>query len=93
MELSLGQPVKVKITEIDNDRRRISLSIKQASPEWEERSQWQDERRGGPPGGRRPPRRREFEREEDREEEPTFNADASLEAILQELKERGIGRK
>jgi hypothetical protein len=24
--------------------------------------------------------------------EPSFNADASLEAILEELKERGIGR-
>ncbi|NQV05951.1 30S ribosomal protein S1 [bacterium] len=102
MELVLGQPVKVKITEIDNDRRRISLSIKQASPEWEERSQWQDDRGAKPGGGagapaggggRKPPRRREFEREEDREEEPAFNADASLEAILAELKERGIGRK
>jgi small subunit ribosomal protein S1 len=88
LELSVGQPVKVKITEIDGDRRRISLSIKQASPEWEERSQWQEERRP-----RRRPQRREFVREEEREPEPSFSADASLEAILQELKEKGIGRK
>jgi ribosomal protein S1 len=78
----------VKITEIDGDRRRISLSIKQASPEWEERAQWQEERKP-----RRRPQRREFVREEEREPEPSFSADASLEAILQELKEKGIGRK
>jgi small subunit ribosomal protein S1 len=89
LELSVGQEVQVKITEIDVDRRRISLSIKQASPEWEDRQQWREERS-------RPPRkqRREFEREEPEEperEEPPVTAD--LEAILQELKEKGIGRK
>ena len=85
LELSIGQEVKVKVTEIDADRRRVSLSIKQALPEWEERSSWSD---------RKPsrPRRREFEREDDKQEAPSFNADSSLEAILQELKERGIGR-
>lgn len=88
LELSVGQGVKVKITEIDVDRRRISLSIKQATPEWEERSQWQEERRP-----KRRPQRREFVREDEREPEPSFSADASLEAILQELKEKGIGRK
>ncbi len=96
LELSVGQAVKVKITEVEGERRRISLSIKQALPEWEARSQWQDDQRG-PAGGERSPKRRksqEFEREDaDREPEPTFNADASLEAILEELKQRGIGRK
>jgi small subunit ribosomal protein S1 len=97
LELSVEQPVKVKITEVEAERRRISLSIKQALPEWENRSQWQDDQRapaqerGG--GGKRR-RSQEFEREEEaREPEPTFNADASLEAILEELKQRGIGRK
>ena len=73
------------VTEVDADRRRVSLSIKQALPEWEERSTWSE---------RKPakPRRREFQREDEAEAQPTFNADASLEAILQELKERGIGR-
>ena len=101
LELSVGQAVKAKITEIDTDRRRISLSIKQANPEWEQRSQWMggDERRGGPPGGGgagagRRRQRKEFQREDEaREPEPSFSADASLEAILQELKEKGIGRK
>jgi len=31
--VAVGQPVPVKIIEVDSDRRRISLSIKQASPE------------------------------------------------------------
>ena len=38
LELSINQPVKVKITEKEDERRRISLSIKQALPEWQERS-------------------------------------------------------
>jgi small subunit ribosomal protein S1 len=86
LELSIGQNVRVKVTEIDADRRRVSLSIKQALPEWEERSTWND--RKGPAR----PKRREFEREDETPREPAFNADASLEAILQELKEKGIGR-
>ena len=97
LELSIGQQVRVKVTEIDMERRRVSLSIKQALPEWEERSQWSD-RSQQPPAREapRPPRapRREFQREEEETPAaPSFNADASLEAILQELKERGIGRK
>jgi ribosomal protein S1 len=85
LELSLGQEVRVKVTEIDADRRRVSLSIKQALPEWEDRSSWSE---------RKPtkPKAKEFQREDEAEPEPSFNADASLEAILQELKERGIGR-
>ncbi|MBT8197837.1 MAG: 30S ribosomal protein S1 [Acidimicrobiia bacterium] len=87
LELSIGQAVKVKVTEIDTDRRRVSLSIKQALPGYEERATQQQERRE--PRG---PRRREFQREEEKVQEPSFAADASLEAILEELKERGIGR-
>lgn len=87
LELSIGQKVRVKVTEIDADRRRVSLSIKQALPEWEQRSTWTERR------GPARPRRREFQREEEAPERPSFAADSSLEAILQELKERGIGRK
>jgi small subunit ribosomal protein S1 len=99
LELSVEQPVKVKITEVETERRRISLSIKQALPEWESRSQWQDDQREQAPaaergGGGKRRRTQEFEKEEEgAEPEPTFNADASLEAILEELKQRGIGRK
>ncbi len=86
LELSVGQAVMVKITEIDVDRRRVSLSIKQASPDWQERP--------APEAPERKSKVREFEREDaDEPVEPSFSADASLEAILQELKEKGIGRK
>ena len=86
LELSISQQVRVKVTEIDADRRRVSLSIKQALPEWEERSTWTE--RKGPSR----PKRQEFQREDEVVREPAFNADSSLEAILQELKEKGIGR-
>jgi small subunit ribosomal protein S1 len=80
LELSIGQKVRVKVTEKEDERRRVSLSIKQALPEWQERTQ--------AASSKRPPRR-EFEREpgaEAPEPEP-IAVDASLEAILQELKE------
>lgn len=89
LELSIGQQVKVKITEKEDERRRISLSIKQASPDWKEREAQIEEQKKG---RRRP--QKEFEREfgPSEEERPPMPVDASLEAILQELKERGIGR-
>src|SRR5690606_41334628 len=73
----------------EDERRRISLSIKQALPDWEER---QERARAA---SERPRPRREFEREfgPKEEEPPPMPVDASLEAILQELKERGIGRR
>ncbi len=72
---------------MDENRRRVSLSIKQALPDYKERE-------SGPRGPRRKqPEVREFEREDGKEEERTFDVDSSLEAILQELKERGIGRR
>jgi small subunit ribosomal protein S1 len=89
LELSIGQTVQAKITELDDERRRVSLSIKQAAPDWKEREEAMNAPR------RRPPARREFEREfgPEEEERPPVAVDASLEAILQELKERGIGRR
>jgi small subunit ribosomal protein S1 len=84
LELSLGQEVSVKVTEIDAERRRVSLSIKQALPDWEERSSWSEKEPSRP-------RRREFQREDEAPEAAGFSADSSLEAILAELKERGIG--
>ena len=85
LELSISQEVRVKVTEIDADRRRVSLSIKQALPEWEDRSSWSETKPTKT-------KAREFQREDEADAEPSFSADASLEAILQELKERGIGR-
>jgi len=87
LELSIGQKVQVKITEKEDERRRISLSIKQAQPGYTERPKTEDKRR--------PTKDREFEREfgAEAEERPPMPVDASLEAILRELKERGIGRR
>ena len=88
LELSIGQKVQVKITEKDDERRRVSLSIKQALPDYKERAAATEERK-------KPRRQREFEREfgAEAEERPPMPVDASLEAILKELKERGIGRR
>lgn len=89
LELSISQTVKVKITEKDDERRRVSLSIKQALPDYKERLEKADTDK------KRPRKPREFEREfgAEAEEHPPMPVDASLEAILKELKERGIGRR
>ncbi|MFQ5966178.1 MAG: 30S ribosomal protein S1 [Acidimicrobiia bacterium] len=85
LELSVGEPVTVRVTEMDDERRRVSLSIKQALPEWTDRSEVREQRRR---------ETKEFQREDQpSEREPAVSVDASLEAILQELKERGIGRR
>ncbi len=92
LELSIGQKVQVKITEKEDERRRISLSIKQALPDYQERR----ETAAATEDKRRPSRKpKEFEREfgAEAEEHPPMPVDASLEAILRELKERGIGRR
>jgi ribosomal protein S1 len=91
LELSIGQRVNAKITELDEEKRRVSLSIKQALPDWKER----ETAAAAPAPARKRPPRREFEREFGAEEpeRPVVAVDASLEAILQELKERGIGRR
>ncbi len=88
LELSIGQKVRVKITEKEDERRRVSLSIKQALPDYKERVAEAEDKR-------KPKRPREFEREfgAEAEERPPMPVDASLEAILKELKERGIGRR
>ena len=89
LELSIGQKVNVKLTEMDEGRRRVSFSIKQALPDYRSRQP------GGRPQRRKRPAVSAFEREEttEKEEQPSYDVDASLEAILQELKERGIGRR
>lgn len=92
LELSLGQAVEVKVTEMDEERRRVSLSIKQALPGYRADAPQAPSAEG--PARRRVAERQEFQREsEEVVEERTFNVDSSLEAILQELKERGIGRR
>ena len=85
MELSIGQVIRVKITELDTNRRRVSLSVKQALPEWKTRKQKARTSR---------PRREERPRpvrEKPEKERRAVRVDSSLEAILEELKKRGIG--
>ena len=36
LALALGQKVKIKITELDIEKRRVNLSIKKADPNWKE---------------------------------------------------------
>ena len=85
MELSIGQTISVKITEMDTNRRRVSLSVKQALPDWKTRSE---------PRSR--PRREEQPRAPKEKPEPerrSVRVDSSLEAILEELQKRGIGSR
>lgn len=90
LELSIGQKVKVKLTELDEGRRRVSFSIKQARPDFSDRRFDKQ----GPRRRRRAPAVSEFGRPDKEEEaDRSFDVDSSLEAILQELKERGIGRR
>lgn len=90
LELSIGQKVKVKLTELDEGRRRVSFSIKQARPDFSDRRFDKQ----GPRRRRRAPAVSEFGRPDKEEDaDRSFDVDSSLEAILQELKERGIGRR
>jgi small subunit ribosomal protein S1 len=81
MALALGQRVSVKITELDVEKRRVSLSIKQADPNWKEVASQKET-----------PKTHSSESEDPTPKRQTVDGvDESLENILQELKERGIG--
>ncbi len=84
MELSIGQQITVKITELDTNRRRVSLSVKQALSEWKDRAQ-------GRPRPRKKEERPRAPRPKPEPERRSVRVDSSLEAILEELKKRGIG--
>ena len=60
LELSIGQKANVKITEKDDERRRVSLSIKQALPDYQERKEKADQQKQQ---GKPRSKPREFERE------------------------------
>ena len=81
LALALGQKVSVKITELDVEKRRVSLSIKQADPNWKEVATQKET-----------PKTHSSESEDPTPKRQTVDGvDESLENILQELKERGIG--
>lgn len=81
LALALGQKVKIKITELDIEKRRVNLSIKKADPNWKEVEENKD----------KPKTHSSASKEETPKRQTVEGVDESLENILQELKERGIG--
>ena len=81
LALALGQKVKIKITELDIEKRRVNLSIKKADPNWKEVEESKD----------KPKTHSSTSDEETPKRQTVEGVDESLENILQELKERGIG--
>ena len=84
LALAIGQKVKIKITELDIPKRRVNLSIKQADPNWKDVA----EKKNAP---KTHSSQSEEKQEQKQERQTVEGVDESLENILQELKERGIG--
>ena len=81
LALAIGQSVKIKILELDILKRRVNLSVKQADPNWEAIEEEKNK-----------PQTHSTQSEDKPAERQTVEGvDESLENILQELKERGIG--
>tara|TARA_B100000700_G_scaffold84267_1_gene94870 strand:- start:2100 stop:3386 length:1287 start_codon:yes stop_codon:yes gene_type:complete len=87
LALAIGQKVQVKIIELDIPKRRVNLSIKQADPNWVEVEEEKNI-----------PKTHSTESKEDKKNEDQKSRrqkveglDESLDNILQELKDRGIG--
>ena len=83
LELGIGQKVQIKLIEIDSEKRKVSLSIKQADPEWKEEDDLEETT----------PEMHSSQTEKDSQpqRQKVEGIDESLESILEELKERGIG--
>ena len=84
LALAIGQKVKIKITELDIPKRRVNLSIKQADPNWKDVA----EKKNAP---KTHSSQSEEKQEQKQERQTVEGVDESLENILKELKERGIG--
>ena len=80
LELAIDQKVMVKIIEIDIDKRKVSLSIKQADPDWKDPEEKEANLTRHSSESDSSPKRQKLD-----------GIDESLENILEELKERGIG--
>ncbi|SVD99414.1 uncharacterized protein METZ01_LOCUS452268, partial [marine metagenome] len=82
LELAIDQKVKVKILEIDSEKRKVSLSIKQSDPDWVDDADVDEDSNvhSTPSNDKSTPKRQKVK-----------GIDESLESILEELKERGIG--
>jgi small subunit ribosomal protein S1 len=82
LALAIGQKVKIKITELDIPKRRVNLSIKQADPNWKD----VEEKKNDPKT-----HSSQSDEKQEQKRQTVEGVDESLENILQELKERGIG--
>ena len=81
LTLAIGQNVKIKILELDIPKRRVNLSIKQANPDWKEEEEEKNI-----------PKTHSTQSDEKQTKRQTVEGvDESLENILKELKDRGIG--
>jgi len=84
LALAIGQKVKIKITELDIPKRRVNLSMKQADPEWKDVEVKKNVSKTHSS--------QSDEKQDPKQDRQTVEGiDESLENILQELKERGIG--
>jgi len=87
LALAIGQEVKVKIIELDIPKRRVNLSIKQADPEWEEK---EEEKKQPKTHSSQSDNKAESDDQKSNRQK-VEGVDESLDNILQELKDRGIG--
>ncbi len=85
--LAIGQKVNVKIIELDIAKRRVNLSIKQADPEWKETEEEKNKPKTHSSQSDNKPEKDEAKSTRQKVE----GVDESLDNILQELKDRGIG--
>ena len=81
LALAIGQGVKIRIMELDIPKRRVNLSIKQADPNWEVKEEEKN----------KPKTHSSQSDDKPAERQTVEGVDESLENILQELKDRGIG--
>ena len=87
LALAIGEKVKVKIIELDIPKRRVNLSIKQADPEWEDK---EDEKNQPKTHSSQSDNKTESDDQKSNRQK-VEGVDESLDNILQELKDRGIG--
>ena len=83
LELGIAQKVQIKLIEIDSEKRKVSLSIRQADPQWKEEDDLEEESKEMHSS--------QTEKDPQPQRQKVKGIDESLESILEELKERGIG--
>tara|TARA_B100000029_G_C17483787_1_gene926471 strand:- start:38 stop:1324 length:1287 start_codon:yes stop_codon:yes gene_type:complete len=87
LALAIGQKVQVKIIELDIPKRRVNLSIKQADPNWVE----VEEEKNAPKTHSTESDENKKSDDQKSTRQKVEGVDESLDNILQELKDRGIG--